>query len=137
MAPVADVSYLEPYGMGNPAPVFLCRELVIADITPMSGDKHLRLTLISGGQRLTCLMFGSGRADMPFSIGERIDICCTLDLNTYRGESSVQVVVKDIREADSQRKALDCGLAFYAAVRSGSGAALAAAPVKSDFICGV
>ena len=95
---VHDVSYLEPYGMGNPAPVFLCRELILSEITPMSGDKHLRLALMGGGQRLSCFMFGSRSADMPFSVGERIDICCTLDLSTYRGVQSVQVVIKDIRK---------------------------------------
>ncbi|HWQ51999.1 MAG TPA: single-stranded-DNA-specific exonuclease RecJ [Terriglobales bacterium] len=132
-ATVHDVSYLEPYGMGNPAPVFLCRELTIADIAPMSGDKHLRLTLTNGGQRLTCFMFGSGTADMPFGVGERIDICCTLDLSTYRGETSVQVVIKDLREAASQQKALEGGLARYAA-RGEGGDADAPAPGKSDFV---
>lgn len=131
---VHDVSYLEPYGMGNPAPVFLCRELILSEITPMSGDKHLRLTLIGGGQRLSCFMFGSRSCDMPFSVGERIDICCTLDLSTYRGVQSVQVVIKDIRESLSQRSTLDEGLARYAA-RLKNEAIGATAPVKSDFVC--
>jgi single-stranded-DNA-specific exonuclease len=130
---VHDVSYLEPYGMGNPAPVFLCRELTLSEIVPMSGDKHLRLTLMGAGQRLTCFMFGSSSADMPFSVGERIDICCTLDLSTYRGVQSVQVVVKDIREAASQRNALDEGIALYTA-RPESDCAGIPAPVKSDFV---
>ncbi|MPM40415.1 Single-stranded-DNA-specific exonuclease RecJ [bioreactor metagenome] len=130
---VHDVSYLEPYGMGNAAPVFLCRELIISEIIPMSGDKHLRLALMGGGQRLTCFMFGSSSADIPYSVGERIDICCTLDLSTYRGVQSVQVVIKDIREALSQQSTLDEGIACYAA-RLKNEVTDAAAPVKSDFV---
>ncbi|NLT57795.1 MAG: single-stranded-DNA-specific exonuclease RecJ [Clostridiales bacterium] len=134
---VTDIAYLEPYGMGNPAPLFLCRSLTIVDCCPLSGDKHLRLTLRRGEIEFTAFLFGRSSAMFPFGPGEQIDICCNLDVNTFRGVHSAQVVVKDLRECTGQaaRRAQDAAL--YAQLREGCATgelAARAMPSKSDFV---
>ena len=137
MDTVMDIRYLEPYGMGNPAPVFLCRGLVIVDIYPLSGDKHLRLTLRHGNLTFAAFLFGHSSSQFEFLRGERIDICCNIDLNTFRGVSSVQVVIKDYRESEKQVAQRERGRALYARLRQGEldGAqAIAVLPHKTDFV---
>lgn len=134
---VTDIRYLEPYGMGNPAPVFLCRGLIVADIYPLSGDKHLRLTLRQGNLTLTAFLFGHSSSQFEFVRGESIDICCNIDLNTFRGVSSVQVVIKDYRESERQVALRERGVALYARLCSGQldGAqAITVLPHKTDFV---
>ena len=110
---VTDIGYLEPYGMSNPAPLFLCRGLTVVDIYPLSGDKHLKLTLRQGSHSFTAFLFGRSRAQFPYVQGERIDICCNLDLNTYRGVQSAQVVIKDLRECERQTESRRHGAELY------------------------
>lgn len=134
---VTDISYLEPYGMSNPAPLFLCRGLTVADIYPLSGDKHLRLTLRQGSSSFTAFLFGRSRAQFPFVPGERIDICCNLDLNTFRGVQSAQVVIKDYRESEQQVERRRRGAELYSRFCEGRLTAQEAPqlqPAKSDFV---
>ena len=134
---VNDIRLLEPYGMGNPAPLFLCRGLTVADIYPLSGDKHLRLTLRQGNLTFTAFLFGRSSSQFEFVRGERIDICCNIDLNTFRGVSNVQVVIKDYRESERQVAQREQGIKRYERLCRGelAGAqAVAVLPNKTDFV---
>ncbi|MBQ3076914.1 MAG: single-stranded-DNA-specific exonuclease RecJ [Clostridia bacterium] len=134
---VSDISYLEPYGMGNPAPVFLCRGLTVVDIYPLSGDKHLRLTLRQGHVTLTAFLFGRSSAQFEFLPGECIDICCNLDVNVFRGVQSVQVVIKDYRESEIQSARRAEGQRLYRVMTEGTMTgreALSVLPHKTDFV---
>ncbi len=131
---VADISFLEPYGMGNPSPVFMCKELTVADVTPLSGDKHLKLFLKNGDTKVTAFMFGRNLASFPFTAGRKVDICATLDVNTFRGVSSVQVVIKDTRQASSEALYLSNGMARHEAFKAGDALWGEDIPTKADFV---
>ena len=88
---------LEPFGMGNPQPVFSMCDLLVEEITPISSDRHVRLTLSKDGQIYTAMLFGTGQGGCGFAQGNYVDAAFCLEINEYRGRCSVQLVIRDIQ----------------------------------------
>lgn len=88
---------LEPFGMGNPQPVFSMCDLLVEEITPISSDRHVRLTLSKDGQTYTAMLFGTGQGGCGFAQGNYVDAAFCLEINEYRGQCSVQLVIRDIQ----------------------------------------
>lgn len=88
---------LEPYGMGNASPVFFAKGLEIMNIRSLSEGKHIKLTLASGGNVIDAVGFGMGACLSEIKTHDKIDILFNLDINIFRGERQVQVLLKDMR----------------------------------------
>jgi single-stranded-DNA-specific exonuclease len=89
----------EPFGPGNPEPVFCTRGVTDMGSKIVGSDKrHLRLEVVDQ-TGITKIGIAFGKADFYDKIRtkEPFDICYTLDLNVFNGISSVQLVVKDIK----------------------------------------
>ena len=63
---IEGLSMLEPYGMQNAEPVFCMKDLIVEDITPLSSDRHVRLSLSKDGTRLGAIWFGTGAGGLGF-----------------------------------------------------------------------
>jgi single-stranded-DNA-specific exonuclease len=91
--------HLEPFGPGNPRPVFLTRKLINHRDTRKVGKnmEHLRLDVTDRTAAITGIAFG--RAEMADYIlnGNAVDICYELDENTFRNVTSIQMMVQDIK----------------------------------------
>ncbi|WP_087065864.1 single-stranded-DNA-specific exonuclease RecJ [Intestinibacillus massiliensis] len=94
---VEGLSALEPFGMRNAQPVFSMEEMYVEDITPISSDRHVRLTLVKDGVPFTAMLFGTGAGGCGFAQGNYVDAAFHLEINTYRGKKTVQLVLKDVR----------------------------------------
>lgn len=92
-----EISFLEPYGVANNNPVFVTRNVQIADITPMGMNRHLKLSLYKDKKQLTAMMFSTSPQDFSFSIGDEVDIAYNLEMNEFNGISSLQINIKDIK----------------------------------------
>lgn len=102
------LSALEPFGSGNPSPVFGLYRMTLERIDAVGGGKHLRLTLNRDGARVTAMKFSTTPEQFPFAVGEVLNVSVTLDRNEYRGAVSVSIIVRDIRHADlDQETVLD------------------------------
>ena len=111
----------EPYGAGNPVPVFGIVRSQITAIQPLANGKHLRLRLRREQCDYQAVMFGVGPEKLPFKVGDMVDIAVTLDVNVYNNTESASVVIRAIRKTDidetemaSQLSALEkfyCGCA--------------------------
>lgn len=88
---------LEPYGMGNASPVFFAKGLEVTNIRPLSEGKHIKLTLAGGGSVIDAVGFGMGACLSEIKAHDMIDILFNLDINVFRGERQVQVLLKDMR----------------------------------------
>ena len=88
---------LEPFGAGNPEPVFGMINCVISQIEPIKSGKFVKIVVKKNGYSLTCLCFYLGFYNFPYSIGDSIDIAFTLDINEFRGREHVTLFIKDIR----------------------------------------
>ncbi|MGM0415589.1 MAG: single-stranded-DNA-specific exonuclease RecJ [Thermodesulfobacteriota bacterium] len=91
-----ELQALAPFGMGNPEPVFLCRNLKVQQ-AGVVGNNHLRFRVQQGGYSLACIAFGlASKLEM---LQGRVDILFQIDTNTWQGRTSLQLKVKDIRPA--------------------------------------
>ncbi len=97
-----DVLKLEPFGLMNPVPVLCLRDAYIADIYSIGEGKHIKLTLEKDGKVITALYFGMSKENFPFVEGEKADFMGSIDLNDFRGNLSVQLLVKDVRPNKAQ-----------------------------------
>lgn len=102
---VKSLSILEPFGMGNPQPTFLMTDVCVEEITPISHDRHIKLHLRKDGSSFYGFVFGMGAKSCLFVRGDLLDLVFAAEINTYRGMESVQLVVKDVRWAESEEAA--------------------------------
>jgi single-stranded-DNA-specific exonuclease len=89
---------LEPFGPGNPAPIFLTRGLRVAGCQEMGGG-HLRLHLIGPDTHLTAIAFG--QAEAAPTPGEQVDVVYRLRRKAWRGRISPELEVLDRRPSTS------------------------------------
>lgn len=89
---------LEPFGAGNPAPLFVYRGLKVLSSKVVGNElKHLSLTVYDGENEIKCIAFNLGNMQKVLSIGKKIDIICSVENNNWNSHESVQLNVKDIR----------------------------------------
>ena len=90
--------HLEPFGPGNPRPLFVSRRLINHRDTRAVGKEreHLRLDVTDRMNAITGIAFG--RADMAEYIqnGHAVDICYELNENTFNHYTTIQMMVQDI-----------------------------------------
>ena len=89
--------YLEPFGTGNPAPVFGLYEMCLQGIVPVGGGKHLRLEFRKKDARVTCMKFGVTAEQFPYEPGDVLDLAVQLECREFRGQESLTVLLKDMR----------------------------------------
>ena len=94
------LSVLEPHGMGNASPVFFAGRLSIVHIRPLCEGRHIKLTLAGDGSCVEAVGFGMGDCLEEFKPRDLVDILFQLDINVYRGERQVQILLKDMRLSD-------------------------------------
>lgn len=96
---------LEPYGMGNEVPKFLLKNVEIVYLTSVGNDKHIKLALRKDDNEIQAFYFSMSLWDFGYSIGDKVDIVFNMDINSYRGIDSVQLILKDIclSEEDYER----------------------------------
>ena len=91
--------HLEPFGPGNPRPLFVSRRLINHRDTRAVGKhgEHLRLDVTDRRNAITGIAFG--RSDMAEYIqnGNAVDICYELNENTYNHHTTIQMMVHDIK----------------------------------------
>lgn len=93
---VESFEILEPYGAGNPSPVFGLYNLTLSGIYPVSGGKHLRLVFKRGNCELSAMYFGITQEQFPYIPGDILNLAVTLSVNEYNCTKSVSVFVKEI-----------------------------------------
>lgn len=93
------IEELEPFGAGNPVPVFGIYNLKIVRISELSEGKHLRLLLSRDGNSIQVMLFGVSANAFPFSVDDTVDLAVTLGVNEYNGKKNVSVVAKGIKKS--------------------------------------
>ena len=88
---------LEPYGMGNPSPVFYTPDMTVMSIRTLSEGRHLKMTLVKNDMFIDVIGFGLGQKAKNIKQRDKIDIVYNLDINIYRGERQAQLQLRDLR----------------------------------------
>lgn len=87
---------LEPYGMENPQPLFVTREVLLEELMPLANMRHLRLGLEKNGHSFAGLMFGHTIRELRCSAGDLVDIVYALDIHAGKQSEQLQLIIKKI-----------------------------------------
>ncbi len=107
------LTQLEPFGNGNPQPVFGLFNMELSNITPVGGGGHLRLTLEKNGAVITAMRFNTKPEELPYHIGDKIDLAVQLEAREFRGQPSLTVIVRDMKFAAFNTKKNIASLASF------------------------
>ncbi|WP_158591020.1 single-stranded-DNA-specific exonuclease RecJ [Acutalibacter sp. 1XD8-33] len=111
---LAALEPLEPFGAGNAQPLFAICGVELKGVRPVgSAGIHSRLLCRRDGRSFQCVLFGVGPGDFPYPLGARIDLAVNLQLNTYRGENSVEILVRDVKLSGLDQRACLKSLRIY------------------------
>ena len=91
------ISMLEPFGAGNPQPLFGLFGLTLRSVQPIGNGKHVRLSLSRGNDHIQALKFGVSAEVFPYMPGDILDLAVRLEPNEYMGTRRVSIYIKDIR----------------------------------------
>lgn len=93
---LAVLAELEPFGIGNPSPLFLARKLVVANKWLMGNTgQHLKLMVSNGRDQFPALIFN--RAHEWLERTTMVDLVFTVSEDTWQGRRQVNLVVEDFR----------------------------------------
>lgn len=96
---VTQLKLLEPFGEANKMPIFLYKNLKIDSIRALSEGKHLKLTLRDENYKIDAIGFNLGKLAEQYQIDDKIDVIGTLEINSFNGNDTVQINLKDIRKS--------------------------------------
>lgn len=114
------LSLLEPCGVANPTPQFVVKDMTVLRIVPMGGGKHSKLTLSREGMTFCAVCFGVAPLDLGCGVSDRVDVLFQLNVNEYQGERTLQLIVQDIRCADSYLLIRERERLRYEEIRNGA-----------------
>ncbi len=88
---------LEPFGQGNPPPVFAARGVRLARPPRVVGHNHLQLVLEAGAARRAAIGFGMGERVIPEGA---LDVAFRVRRDAYNGGDVPQLQVQDFRPTE-------------------------------------
>lgn len=88
------LAVLEPYGIGNPAPLFVTKHVGVVEQKLVGKlSTHLKLVLAKDGNKVEGMLFNWNRKiDSGF-----VDVCYRMTENTWNGKTAVELFIKDIK----------------------------------------
>lgn len=100
-----ELEQLQPFGMGNPEPTFLCRELSVLE-KKVVGDDHLKLVVRQGhSMPLDGIGFRMGGFADALDAGHgRVDAVFSPELNHWKGYHRIQLRLCDVRMSNAKKE---------------------------------
>jgi single-stranded-DNA-specific exonuclease len=98
---IKEIKKFEPFGEGNPQPLFLAKGLNIEQIQTVGADgKHLKV-LVSQDNDLKnihkLIGFSFGDWCVRLKAGDKIDIIFELGVNEWNGNKELQLKIVDLK----------------------------------------
>ncbi|MBT8044265.1 MAG: single-stranded-DNA-specific exonuclease RecJ, partial [Verrucomicrobiae bacterium] len=87
---------LQPFGASNPEPLFMSRKVYLTEPPRELKNHHLRLSMKQGECWRNAMFFSAAQRELP-DPEEPWDIAFTINRNTFRGKTSLQIVIQDVR----------------------------------------
>lgn len=97
------VHQLEPFGAENPVPVFVAEGVRIQNLKYMGKEEtHVRFRAVQGNARIDAIGFGMADAFSGIDpTTDVVDVAYEIHLNTWNGQSKVELRLLDIRQNDN------------------------------------
>ncbi|HEV7397865.1 MAG TPA: single-stranded-DNA-specific exonuclease RecJ [Pyrinomonadaceae bacterium] len=98
-----ELSALEPFGAGNPRPVFLTRKLRLMSEPMVIKEQHLKLRLAGAEGRPVEAIWWHCMENLPSvpAANSFVDVVYTIESNLWNNEVRLQLVVEDLKTVDN------------------------------------
>jgi len=97
---VTDLNRLEPCGVGNEAAALQISGARLVESRPIGRTgEHFRWKVATEGKSIDALWWRSTERQAEFAAGRMVDLVFVPELNTFNGNTSLQLVIKDARLA--------------------------------------
>ena len=93
---------LEPFGVGNPVPLFIVRGVTVCEISGVSENKHSKLVFTDGAHSVSGICFSRSPESLGVYVNDLADILFSIDVNEWQDRKSIQLIIRDIRPSTSQ-----------------------------------
>lgn len=93
---IDETNRLEPFGLGNARPIWAVRGIHLESRLQVVGKKHLKMRLTDGHWSLDGIAFNADYDEWPEGT---VDVAFQLQLNKFRGQESLQLVIQAVRKA--------------------------------------
>jgi len=94
---ISKIDLLEPYGEGNPEPVFCSRNLTVMGPPAVLGKETLKFWVSDGETTISAVGFGKAKYRDLIGPGQKIDLAYQLTIDDWKKAPTVQLKIKDIR----------------------------------------
>jgi single-stranded-DNA-specific exonuclease len=103
LSAVEALALLEPFGLGNPEPLMIARNMCLSQVRPTRDPRHARLVLrTESSSPVSGIAFGIGEFLAELTPGCQLDVLFKPEINEFRGTRELQWQVKDFRLAEAQ-----------------------------------
>ena len=114
-----ELKALEPFGVGNPTPVFGIFGVTLQKISSVGSGKHLRLTFAKGETSFSAMLFGTMASAFAYNVGDVVDLAVNIDTNLFGGNLSLTVSIKEMRISRADEEKIISDIELYEAFKSG------------------
>lgn len=90
---------LEPFGAGNPEPIFLIENAVILKMDGVSGNVHTRFLLDIQGKQQDAILFRTDPAVTGLRAGDICHLLVKIQVSEFMSSKKISLVVQDYRKA--------------------------------------
>lgn len=88
-----ELKKMEPFGFGNPKPIFVTKKMQIFDMRTVGNGRHLKFK----SDNIDAIAFNMGDLAKNLKNGQFADIAFHLDIDNFTGVEKLQLKVKDIK----------------------------------------
>lgn len=113
-----DLSKLEPFGAGNPTPVFGLYAMKIYSIQDIK-DRHTKLVLTRDSTQVGAVLFNCPARDFPYKPGDLVDVAVNIGRSLYMSEYYLSIIVNGIRPNGFDSERYFGGLRLYERISMG------------------
>ena len=89
---------LEPYGEGNPSPVFCSRHLIVKTAPQILGKETLKFWVSDGASVYSAVGFGMAKQKDMVRPGKKIDLAYEIIIDDWNSPARPQLKIKDIKQ---------------------------------------
>ncbi|MBU0997946.1 single-stranded-DNA-specific exonuclease RecJ [Patescibacteria group bacterium] len=95
---IDDIGKLEPFGIGNPHPIFFTEDVEILELKTVGKEnKHLKLVLKKNDKVIDAIAFYLGDLYPKFSKDKKIKVVYSLEKNLWDGREKIQMKIRAIK----------------------------------------
>lgn len=98
-----DIRRLEPFGVGNPTPLFQIEQATLGRLQKMGqSHNHLKLRLSQDGKNIEVVAFRRAELAEQLTLQVPIQVVGELTINEWNGRRTAQIFLKDLRVTEPQ-----------------------------------